>query len=97
MNGQHKVSSAQFKIAKMVAARAGDILEVSSEEVLRSLTGRIHPHVLEIAIEAAGARFWRFGAKFFFEDCAEGEDPINFDDLRYDSEIGLHSVDEIDD
>ena len=96
MNNLQTVSRAQAKIAMVVVARLGDVIEIRSEEVLQSLKDRIHPHVLEVATEVVGARFWRFGAKFFFEH-PEEEDPINFDDLRYDSEVGLHSLDEIDD
>lgn len=90
------MSSAKYKVAIMARARPSDVKEVSAEEVLQSLTGRIDPHVLEVATQVDGAKFWRFGSKFFFDD-PEEEDPINFDDLRYDSVIGLHSVDEIDD
>jgi hypothetical protein len=96
MNSHQKMSAAQAKIALVLRVRPGDVKEISPDEVLQRLKDRIHHHVLEVTTEVVGARFWRFGAKFFFED-PEEEDPINFDDLRYDSEIGLHSVDEIDD
>jgi hypothetical protein len=66
--------------------------EVDAEEVRRLLAGRIHPHVLEVATESH-ARFWRLDDKILFDD-PEEEAPIAFEDLRYNSDLGLHSIDE---
>ena len=87
-------SGSEFKIALMLTVRPGDVKEISADEVRQRLAGRIHPHVIEVATEAAGARFWRFGEKVFFDD-PEEESPIAFEDLRYNSDLGLHSIDEV--
>lgn len=82
------VDPAQMKIAGVARVRPLDVREVSPQEVVQALGGHIDPAILEVATETPHARFWRGGDKYFFDD-PEETDPIAFEELRYDSEIGL--------
>lgn len=86
------IDPSQVKIANRIPARPADVKEVTADDVRVALQGLVNPAVIEVATQAQ-ARFWRFGTKFFFDDPEEDE-PINFTDLRYNSKLGLHSVDE---
>jgi hypothetical protein len=82
----------EIKIALMMNVRPGDVSRINVREVRQLLEGRIDPDVIEVATDVENfARFWRVGSKVFLDD-PDYEGPIAFEDLRYDSSLGLHSI-----
>lgn len=75
------------------AARLGGVpeslvQEVSVTEVRRGLVGRVPAEVLAVGTQEP-ATYWRIRDHYFLDDPLFG-DVVDFADLEYDSDLGLH-------
>jgi hypothetical protein len=85
-----------FDLANQLKMRPGDITKASVDEVRSYYASKIDPVVLEVATQdSIMTKFWRVGAKYYFDDPEYGE-PVAIDDLRYNKTLGLHTIDELD-
>lgn len=75
-------------VAALAKVPIGEVHEVTVSEVRRALADRVGSVVLDVVAQEP-ATYWRVGERYFLDDPYFGA-VVDFADLDYNSEIGLH-------
>lgn len=75
-------------VAALARVPISAVHEVPVSEVRHALADRVASAVLDVATQEP-ATYWRVGNRYFLDDPLFGE-VVDFADLSYSSEIGLH-------
>ena len=75
-------------VATLAGVSVSEVHEVPVSEVRRALADRVASVILDVATQEI-ATYWHVGDRYFLDDPYFGE-VVDFADLSYNSEIGLH-------
>ena len=78
----------QKKVAKLAGVPVKQVHSTTSAEVCEFYADRAAAVVVEVMLQEP-ASYWRVGDRYYFDDPYFGP-VVAVDDLRYDSELGLH-------
>lgn len=76
------------EVARLAGVPVAQVAEVAVAEVRRALSDRVSEAVLDVATQEP-ATYWRAGSVYYLDDPYFGP-VVAFDQLDYDSELGLH-------
>ena len=75
-------------VARAAGVSPALVQQVDAAQVRRALADRIASAVLDVATQEP-ATYWHAGERYWLDDPHFG-DVVAFDDLDYDTDIGLH-------